>query len=264
MPWVAPKTDFVNGDVLTATQMNNVGGDLQYLYDNMNDPDAIQNSIIDAKGDLIVGSAADTPARLAVGTNGQVLTADSAEATGLKWATPASGGGMTLIATGTPSAASTLSFTSIPTTYKRLLVVWRNVYQDVNNNSIYVRLNNKSGASDYSYTGAFYNGSLGSVSAFEEVGSNFGGASVSYGPVCSTTTSSTTYSAQSFGWFLVNRADQSENHSVEWSSTSKGSTLNYVHGFGYQINEANPISRLDFISRGSNVFTGTFYLYGIN
>jgi hypothetical protein len=46
---------------------------------------------IDAKGDLIGGTGADTFARLAIGTNGQVLTADSAETTGLKWATPAGG-----------------------------------------------------------------------------------------------------------------------------------------------------------------------------
>jgi hypothetical protein len=44
---------------------------------------------IDAKGDLIVGTGADAFSRLAVGTNGQVLTADSGEATGLKFATPA-------------------------------------------------------------------------------------------------------------------------------------------------------------------------------
>lgn len=49
-------------------------------------------TILDAKGDLISATAADTPARLAVGTNGQVLTADSSTSTGLKWATPASGG----------------------------------------------------------------------------------------------------------------------------------------------------------------------------
>lgn len=56
-------------------------------------PDAILESLIDAKGDLIVGSAADTAARLAVGANTFVLTADSAEATGLKWAAAAGGGG---------------------------------------------------------------------------------------------------------------------------------------------------------------------------
>jgi len=46
----------------------------------------ISASIVDAKGDLIAATAADTVARLAVGTNGQVLTADSTAATGMKWA----------------------------------------------------------------------------------------------------------------------------------------------------------------------------------
>ncbi len=51
---------------------------------------------IDAKGDVIVGTGADAFSRLAVGTNNQVLTADSTTATGLKWATPAGGGGKVL------------------------------------------------------------------------------------------------------------------------------------------------------------------------
>jgi hypothetical protein len=50
---------------------------------------------IDAKGDLIVGTGADTFARLAVGTNGHTLVADSAETTGLKWAAPAGSSGPT-------------------------------------------------------------------------------------------------------------------------------------------------------------------------
>ena len=55
---------------------------------------AILKTIVDAKGDLIVGTAADTVSRLAVGaTNGHVLTVDSAEATGLKWAASSGGGG---------------------------------------------------------------------------------------------------------------------------------------------------------------------------
>lgn len=48
-------------------------------------------SIIDAKGDVIVGTANDTAARLGVGSNGQVLTADSGEAGGVKWAAAAGG-----------------------------------------------------------------------------------------------------------------------------------------------------------------------------
>lgn len=51
----------------------------------------IQPTLLDAKADLITATANDTPARLGVGANGTVLTADSAEATGLKWATPSGG-----------------------------------------------------------------------------------------------------------------------------------------------------------------------------
>jgi hypothetical protein len=47
--------------------------------------DSIARSLFDAKGDLLVATSADTPGKLTVGSNGQVLVADSAEATGLKW-----------------------------------------------------------------------------------------------------------------------------------------------------------------------------------
>lgn len=57
------------------------------------DPNAVPKGVLDAKGDLIAASAADTPARVPVGANGTVLTADSAEAAGMKWAAPAAGGG---------------------------------------------------------------------------------------------------------------------------------------------------------------------------
>lgn len=50
------------------------------------------DGIWSAKGDLVVGTGATAASRLAVGTNGQVLTADSAQATGVKWANPAGGG----------------------------------------------------------------------------------------------------------------------------------------------------------------------------
>jgi hypothetical protein len=66
--------------------------DMDFTWVAQDDSNAIQNAIVDAKGDIIAATANDTPARLAVGTNGQVLTADSTAATGIKWATPASGG----------------------------------------------------------------------------------------------------------------------------------------------------------------------------
>jgi hypothetical protein len=113
---------FVTGDVLTAAQVNDylmlqtvmvfansaartsalsavlAEGLVSYLQDtnvvevytgaawvSLDDPNAIQNSIVDAKGDLIAASADNTPARLAVGNNGETLVADSSATTGLRY-----------------------------------------------------------------------------------------------------------------------------------------------------------------------------------
>jgi hypothetical protein len=65
-----------------------------YVYYNSNwaeigaVPPGTLNTVVDAKGDLLVGTANDTLARLATGTNDQVLVVDTSTATGLKWSTP--------------------------------------------------------------------------------------------------------------------------------------------------------------------------------
>ncbi len=76
------------------------------------DPNAIQNTIVDAKGDLITATAADTPARLAVGVDGNALIVDSSESTGLRWTRPFASltnpvinGGMDIWQRGTNSGA---------------------------------------------------------------------------------------------------------------------------------------------------------------
>jgi hypothetical protein len=73
---------------------------------------AIAKTIVDAKGDLIGATAADTPARLAVGTNGQVLTADSTAATGLKWATAGGGGKVLQVVQGTTTTSVSITSSS--------------------------------------------------------------------------------------------------------------------------------------------------------
>jgi hypothetical protein len=71
---------------------------------------AIPNTVMDAKGDLIVGTAADTVGKLTVGTNGQYLQADSSTATGLTWSSVSGYSAPTL---GSTSIASGATVTTI-------------------------------------------------------------------------------------------------------------------------------------------------------
>ena len=94
----------------------NSGTDMDFVWVTTDDTNAIQNAIVDAKGDLIAATAADTPARLAVGTNGHVLTADSTEATGIKWAAPASGGKVLQVVQATTSTRVDVASTTFTDT----------------------------------------------------------------------------------------------------------------------------------------------------
>ena len=100
------------GQVLSKTS----GTDLAFTWVAQDDSNAIQNAIVDAKGDLIAATAADTPARLAVGTNGHVLTADSTTATGLKWAAAAGGGKVLQVLQGTYATDTTTTSTTLANT----------------------------------------------------------------------------------------------------------------------------------------------------
>ena len=86
--------------------------DLDYTWVAQDDSNAIQNAIIDAKGDLIVGASNDTPARLAVGTNGHYLKANSSATNGVEWAAVAAASGLTFISRTSISATNTVSINS--------------------------------------------------------------------------------------------------------------------------------------------------------
>ena len=80
---------------------------------------AIPNTVFDAKGDILVGTAADTPGKVPVGTNGQYLKADSTTATGLAWANvdalPSQTGNTGKYLTTNGTAASWASIVTDPT-----------------------------------------------------------------------------------------------------------------------------------------------------
>jgi hypothetical protein len=132
--------------------------DMDFTWVTTDDTNAIQNAIVDAKGDLIGATAADTPARLAVGTNGQVLTADSTAATGLAWAT--ANNGLTLVKSQTiGSAVSSVTVTSaFSATYDNYLI---NISGGVGSADANIALTLGSASSGYKYGGIYvlYTGS---------------------------------------------------------------------------------------------------------
>jgi hypothetical protein len=126
---------------------------------------AIAKTIVDAKGDIIAATAADTVSRLAVGANDTVLTADSSTATGLKWALPAGGAGnLAQIATGTLSGATGASLTGL-SSYTELLLTFTNVTWATASSQFLLRLNSNSG-SNYAYYGGGQSSSTTFVGTF--------------------------------------------------------------------------------------------------
>ena len=226
--------------------------DMDFVWVTPDDADAIQNSIIDAKGDLIAATAADTPARLAVGSNGQVLTADSTTATGLKWAT-ASAGGLTLLSTTTLSG-STVQISSISQDYTDLKIIVNNA--TFNAASGYdITFYNGTTALQLAYTGTWFNGTAtvaGAFTARNTIGGDFAFQNITTPNGFEITISrySTTQYAKPFtaaaSWYA--------------SSSERAGVAGGVVG----LNSNSPINKIQVaLSQATTFSGGTVYIYGI-
>lgn len=200
-------------------------------------------TILDAKGDLITATAADTPARLAVGTNGQVLTADSTAATGLAWAT-ASSGGMTLIST-TTLTGSTVSLTSF-TGYKQIMLVIVGAYGS-NQVTFHGRFNSDTGNNYWQNSFQSTFGNVENKFTFGDGLSSGGGARNSSKLVIDL------YDTTGTKPFTVWGAYQYWNNSAN----------NYVTHFHNEYIGGSAITSIDLFMSSGNFTAGTAYLYGI-
>lgn len=117
----------------------------------------------DAKGDLVVGTGADTFAKLTVGTNGHTLVADSVEATGLKWAAPtASTPVYTNIASGTITSGTTLTLSSL-TSYDNIRLTLASLNCGTDGSGIRIRFNGTTSSNYQNNNGVLYINNTGST-----------------------------------------------------------------------------------------------------
>jgi hypothetical protein len=216
----------------------------------------IQPTIFDAKADLLTATAADTPARLAVGSNDQVLTADSSTATGLKWAAPAGGGAnWTLLNTGGTAltGASTITVSGISGKDK-IMVLVDNASGASAESTINIRFNADSGNNYYRYGSWNYIGSSYVASNFTKLSNN------SSGIVLGKT--STDAASQVAGYCLVTGANSSGakvyNSAGQGSAGSGSDHTGYVLGGYYD--SSSTISSVSVVG-GSNFDGGTVYVY---
>lgn len=260
----------------TALGANVAEGMLSYLKDtdvvevyngsawvSSDDPNAIQNTIVDAKGDLITATAADTPARLAVGTDGYFLTADSTTSTGLKWAAAASSGGMTLIQETTASANTAIDFNSISGSYTDLVLLWHGLYMSATGSYYGIRANSDSGSN---YPNIYM-----SAESTSPVGmGNTGYDNTAFGSLVNNGTSTTGYQTGMGTLKLYNYASTTKTKKFEFETfyySSNNSRYNWVRTSGFW-NSTSAISSLN-IFRGSgsatlsNISDSSIRLYGV-
>lgn len=212
---------------------------------------AINPNIVDAKGDIIAATAADTVARLAVGANDTVLTADSSTATGLKWATP-SAGGMTLLST-TSLTGNSVTISSISGSYKHLYILGRTISMTANDN-LNLRLNSDSG-SNYSMGRLRLTGTT--IVGFSATQTNIEIAEID---------TSTSWDQRGYFYITIPRYTESELKSYWCESVGRSPSAlktDWRHGV---YNSTSAISSVTLYCEagGTNFSTGTVYVYGVS
>ena len=208
---------------------------------------------IDAKGDLVVGTGADTFARLGVGTNGQTLVADSAEATGLKWGA-ASAGALTLITTQTLSGVTSQSINScFSATYQNYLIVF-SAYCATSANLPTLKLRASGTDSSAGYYSSFLAHSFANSAQSDGQANQSSWGSRPLGQLNTSTTDVTGINMTVYSPFEAKNTTYSGNYSNPGTSGASGTTGG-IHN--------SAVSYDGFTITNATAMTGTVRVYGM-
>jgi len=205
---------------------------------------------IDAKGDLIAGTAADTFSRLAIGSNDQVLTADSTAATGMKWATPVSGS-MTLLST-TTLTGSTTTISSISGSYQQLFVMVVGAYVAAGGyqNNVYF---NSDTTSIYDRVG-FYAAAGGGGTFTGSVSENFNRIPIGNSNLATSSNS---------GIQILELKNYTNTSTWKMAAIYSNTTASAAAFSNATYRSTSAITSMTFTSNGSTYSGGTVYIYGV-
>ena len=218
-------------------------------------------STLSTTGDIYYASSANTPARLGIGSTGNVLTV----ASGIpSWAAPAaSATSYSLINTGGTSLSGTTTTLTGLSGYNKLMILAQTVSTDNNNADISVRFNSDTG-SNYTSLGGYVRNTDGYSKEFGiRSESNFNGTSIGFIQLSNYSPSSGDGSIQidganSTGVKILQIASGANNG---FSATAYDNRL--ITSGGYY-KGTSVISSVSFISGNGSFDTGTIYIYGAN
>lgn len=199
-------------------------------------------------GDTIYSSSGSTPARLGIGSTGQVLTVAGGVPS---WATPAGGGGMTQIGTTTTFSGTTTTISSIPGTYKHLCIITNGLTATGGSyTNLSIAPNGNTSATDISSSArnAAYGQYAGQI--YYNSGWNGNASSPEYGSVL----------------WIYNYASSTAHKPVSYSGfhlSTYPDPIPFNGGGVFRSNTA--VTSLDFnITGGSSANGGTITVYGVS